>query len=155
EHGDRHGILPRQSPFSAVALRGASRASAQAVLILAVGMAILFLGGLAFGEMGGGWGVFSEGRTHAPGWVYPVRVLAVKIPLGVWALFLWSVGAACFQTGRGTRGMDELCLLLPIVGLLTGSFLLRGTDFHVFDALPALPFALISAGRLACCFQAR
>jgi hypothetical protein len=88
-------------------------------------------------------------------WYYYLYALAVKVPLGFWAIGLWGAWLGCVEllrSGPGDR-LGHRCVWLPVlavVGLVSSA---TGFNHHLRYVLPALPFLAIGASRAARCLQ--
>jgi len=89
------------------------------------------------------------GRWRMGGWwYYHPYALAVKVPLGTWALLLAAVGAGLACRARAADLGDELCLLVPPAVILVLLICQTGIGNHLRYALPAIPFFFVGIGRL-------
>jgi hypothetical protein len=86
-------------------------------------------------------------------WYSYMYILAIKAPVGTLLLFGLSIGAACCSGKYRGSLCDELCLLMPpfIILIVVSSQI--GLTNAVRYTLPAIPFALVSIGRLGRAFQ--
>ncbi|HEY1191601.1 MAG TPA: glycosyltransferase family 39 protein [Gemmata sp.] len=81
-------------------------------------------------------------------WYYYLYAAALKIPLGVWGLFLISLLVPLLATGRPALPWAELALLaLPGVVLFVFVSTQTSLQHHSRYALPALPYWIIFVGR--------
>lgn len=89
-----------------------------------------------------------ELRNH--GWFYYyIYALGVKVPMGLWALVLWSLVVTLWRHPAAARWHDELTLWLPVVAILGVVSAQTGFNHHVRYVLPILPFLIISTGKLS------
>ena len=92
---------------------------------------------------------YRAGEWRASGWwYYYLYALAVKVPLGIWVLVLWSFLTLSGHPSSG-RWRDEVTLWLPALAVLI--LVSSQTEFnhHMRYVLPMFPFVLISTGKLA------
>ncbi len=82
-------------------------------------------------------------------WHYYLYGLAVKWPLGTWALFLLAAGTAGFIRFSSATWRDEALVLMPGLALFALVSSQTGFNHHLRYVLPALPFFFIWMGRLA------
>ncbi len=110
---------------------------------------------------------YLRGEWRYPGWWYwYIYALAVKVPLGTWALVLASLTLALWghpanreplssvaQLGERGRGegviRGELALWLTAAAILAFVSTNTGYTNHLRYALPVLPFVIIATGKLA------
>ncbi len=87
---------------------------------------------------GGGW------------WYYYLYALAVKVPLGAWALILLASILMVCRTGQyAAHWRDELVLLAPLVVVLVFVSSETGFGHHLRYVLPIFPYAMIWMSRMA------
>ncbi len=83
-------------------------------------------------------------------WYYYLYALAVKVPLGAWALILL---AGILLVGRGPQyaahWRDEAVLLAPLIVVLVFVSAETGFGHHLRYVLPIFPYAMIWISRLA------
>jgi hypothetical protein len=92
-----------------------------------------------------------EHRRHG-WWYYYLYALAIKIPLGIWALGALAVGVTFRWPGRYSAGWrHEAVLLAPAAVVMTLVSLETRYNHHLRYILPAYPFALIWASKVARC----
>jgi hypothetical protein len=85
-------------------------------------------------------------------WYYYLYGLAIKIPLGIWALGVLAVGLTLRRPDRYSAGWrDEMVLLAPAVVVLALVSSQTAYNHHLRYVLPAYPFALIWASKVARC----
>jgi hypothetical protein len=84
---------------------------------------------------------------HRGWWYYYLYALAVKVPLGFLALYLAGLAFGLF--GSKTRRLSEAALWLPAVAVVALVSSQTGFSHHLRYVLPALPFAVVAAGKLA------
>jgi 4-amino-4-deoxy-L-arabinose transferase-like glycosyltransferase len=87
-----------------------------------------------------------EWRDHG-WWYYYLYALAVKVPLGTWALVLWGIALTPFRKYRAGFA-DELTLWLPAIAVLVLVSSQTGFNHHSRYVLPALPFVCVATGKL-------
>ena len=90
-------------------------------------------------RIGGGW------------WHYYLYAAAVKVPLGLWGIFLLAVawpwrGRWAVRCRHGWR--DLLILWLPAVAVLTLATSQRSLQSHFRYVLPMFPFLIVFTGRV-------
>jgi hypothetical protein len=83
---------------------------------------------------------------HRGWWYYYLYALAVKLPLGLVGLFIWSF--CDWLNGRGAPS-GETVLWLPAVTILAVVSSQIGFNHHMRYILPCCPFVIISTGKLA------
>ncbi len=85
-------------------------------------------------------------------WYYYLYGLAIKIPLGIWALGALAIGVTFRWPGRYSAGWcHEAVLLAPaafVIALVSSE---TRYNHHLRYVLPAYPFALIWASKVAKC----
>ena len=85
-------------------------------------------------------------------WYYYLYGLAIKIPLGIWALGALAVGVTFRWPGRYSAGWrNEAVLLAPaavVIALVSSE---TRYNHHLRYVLPAYPFALVWASKVARC----
>jgi len=95
-----------------------------------------------------GWRSYLCGRWKRGGWwYYYVLGLAVKMPLGVLAIFLLSLSLVLSR--RSAPGRYELFLLVHGVAILAFVSYQTGFNKHVRYAIPALPYFFVLSGNAA------
>ncbi len=82
-------------------------------------------------------------------WYYYLYALAIKVPLGTWALVLLAAGVSLLCRGYSSSRRDELTLLTPAVVVLALVSSQTGFNHHVRYVLPVLPFTFIWVSKLA------
>jgi hypothetical protein len=83
-------------------------------------------------------------------WYYYLYSLAVKEPLATLALLLWGLVRAIGSLhGEPTRRLDDLSVLAPAGAILALVSSQVGYTQHSRYIIPALPYLMINAGRLA------
>jgi hypothetical protein len=78
---------------------------------------------------------------------YYVEGLALKVPLGLWAMFLVA-GYVALRTRRTTPPGADLCVLVPPLAILAFVSSQTGFSHHVRYVLPLFPFVFVHIGRL-------
>jgi hypothetical protein len=151
-------------PFGAGTLGARLRASGLgAIVFLLLALSVLWLAYLGanpisayakglFGysptiEAERGRALASTGLEGARAWLYFPRVFLMKMPLGALALLALAAFAALRPSGR-TALASELLLLLPPLAIFAATVALAA-PFGSRYLLPVVPFALVSAGRVA------
>jgi 4-amino-4-deoxy-L-arabinose transferase-like glycosyltransferase len=81
-------------------------------------------------------------------WHYYLHALAVKVPLGVWILVLWSLVLTLCGHPSSARWKDELTLWLPALAVLIVVSSQTGFNHHMRYVLPMFPFVIISTSKL-------
>ena len=76
-------------------------------------------------------------------WYYYLYALAIKVPLGTWALILLAIVVTFFARGYSAAWRDEIVLLLPAITILTLVSSQTGFNIHSRYVLPMLPFVYI------------
>ena len=76
-------------------------------------------------------------------WYYYLYALAIKIPLGTWAVFLLAVAATLFNKGHSASWRDEMVLLLPAAAIMILVSSQTGFSVHSRYVLPMLPFLFV------------
>jgi hypothetical protein len=88
-------------------------------------------------------------------WYYYLYALAIKIPLGTWAMFSLAVGASLFARGYSDSWRDEMVLLLPAAAILVLVSSQTGFSIHSRYVLPMLPFVFVWMSKVGRCIQFR
>lgn len=88
-------------------------------------------------------------------WHYYLYALTIKLPLGVWALFLAAIGASLLARGYSASWRDELVLALPAISILALVSSQTGFSIHSRYVVPMLPFAFIWISKVAQCVRLR
>jgi len=86
-------------------------------------------------------------------WYYYLYAIAVKVPLGVWALGLLTLVVAVGMRHYSPGWRDELLPLAPALAVLIVVSSQTGFNHHVRYILPAFPFAFISMSRVGRAFS--
>ncbi len=95
-----------------------------------------------------------EWRDHG-WWYYYLYALAIKVPLGIWALILLAMaGWALIPSWRGPW-QDEVLLLFTLVVILTLASLETGLNRHLRYVLPIFPLAIVLISRVFRVFDAQ
>jgi hypothetical protein len=93
---------------------------------------------------------YLAGRWSEVGWwYYYLYALAIKVPLGAWALVLWGLTLTVCRHASCARGRDELALWLPALAVLMLVSSQTGFNHHMRYVLPMFPFVIISTSKLA------
>ncbi len=100
------------------------------------------------------WSYLRGEHRRGGWWYYYLYGLAVKIPLGIWALGALAVGVTLRWPGRYSAGWrHEAVLLAPAVVVMTLVSAETRYNHHLRYVLPAYPFALIWASKVARCID--
>ncbi len=81
-------------------------------------------------------------------WYYYLYALSVKVPVGVLALAVLSLGLTLARPNRFARWTDEVVLLLPAGVVLVLVSSQTGFNHHLRYVLPLFPFVCVSMGKL-------
>ncbi len=81
-------------------------------------------------------------------WYYYVYALAVKVPLGLWALVLWGIVLSLGRHPSTASFRDELTLWLPALAVLLLVSSQTGFNHHLRYVLPLFPFVIIATGKV-------
>jgi 4-amino-4-deoxy-L-arabinose transferase-like glycosyltransferase len=81
-------------------------------------------------------------------WYYYLYALAVKVPLGTWALVLWGIALTALWPRCRPVCAEELTLWLPAIVTLVLVSSQTGFSHHFRYVLPALPFVCVATGKL-------
>ena len=93
---------------------------------------------------------YLAGQWRDRGWYYYyLYALAVKEPLGTWALVLWGLALVAIRHPASARLADEAALLLPAGVLLAFVSSQDGFNHHMRYVLPIFPFLAVATGKLA------
>jgi hypothetical protein len=77
-------------------------------------------------------------------WYYYLYGLAVKVPIGTWILFLWSIGVAYLNTNK----LLEATLWLPCLLIFGIASSQTGFNHHLRYVFPIFPFVIVHISRL-------
>ncbi len=90
-----------------------------------------------------------EWKEQGGWWYYYLYALAVKVPLGTWALVLLAAVITFRKPAASAGWRDELVLLAPAVTVFV--FVSSQTEFthHLRYVLPAFPFVFVWVGKVA------
>jgi hypothetical protein len=98
---------------------------------------------------------YLAGETRMGGWwYYYLYALAVKVPLGIWVLVVWSLVLTLTRHPSSAACFDECTLWLPVLVVLGLVSSQTGFNHHLRYVLPIFPFVLISASKLGYFLQA-
>ena len=86
-------------------------------------------------------------------WYYYLYGLAVKVPLGVWALALLATVLGLVRRGYAAGWKDELTVLAPAAVVLTLVSAETGFNHHLRYVLPIFPFAFVWMSKAARAFE--
>lgn len=86
---------------------------------------------------------------HGGWWYYYLYGLAIKVPLGVWALMGALLIARLRRSAPIERARDEAVLLAPALTVLALVSSQTGFSHHLRYVLPVLPFVYVWLGQLA------
>ncbi|HUY32969.1 MAG TPA: glycosyltransferase family 39 protein [Pirellulales bacterium] len=78
-------------------------------------------------------------------WYYYLYALAIKVPLGTWALVLLAIGARIWRRGERGGWRNELVLLAPLAAVLVLVSSQTGISRYLRYVLPIAPYAFIWA----------
>jgi uncharacterized membrane protein len=93
---------------------------------------------------------YLRGRWSDRGWwYYYVYALAIKMPLGTWALLAIAVAATVFGRRDGVTWKDELVVLVPPTAIVLAASSQSGFSIHSRYVIPALPFLFIWTSKVA------
>jgi hypothetical protein len=86
-------------------------------------------------------------------WYYYLYALAVKVPLGFWAVGLWGMILSGMQWVRSTPAdrIANLCVLLPGLAIVILVSSQTGFNHHLRYVLPAIPFLIVGASKAGVC----
>jgi hypothetical protein len=82
-------------------------------------------------------------------WYYYLYALAIKVPLGIWALLALAIAASATVRGYSAAWRDEMILLMPIAVVLALVGSQTGFSRHMRYVLPIFPFAFIWISKVA------
>jgi hypothetical protein len=100
-------------------------------------------------ETGSGRPSYLAGETRQGGWwYYYLYALAVKVPLGAWALVLWSLALTFSRHRSSAHWTDEAALWVPVIAILAAVSSQTGFNRHMRYVLPLFPFVIISTSKL-------
>jgi hypothetical protein len=103
----------------------------------------------------GGRPSYLAGETRQGGWwYYYLYALAVKVPLGAWALVLGGLVLTVTRQRGSARWLDEVPLWLPVLVILAVVSSQTGFNRHLRYVLPVVPFVILSTSKLGDFFQA-
>ncbi len=93
---------------------------------------------------------FLHGEWRFGGWwYYYLYALAIKVPLGTWALIILAAAVGPFLPDAAKSRRDQMILLAPLVVVLVFVSSQTGFSHHLRYVLLSFPFAFIWAGRVA------
>jgi hypothetical protein len=99
---------------------------------------------------------YLRGQWRSRGWwYYYLYALAIKVPLGTWALVLLAAATSLLGRGRPSRWRDEVVLLAPAIAVLTLVSSQTGFSHHMRYVLPMFPFAIVWASKVAATVSSR
>lgn len=81
-------------------------------------------------------------------WYYYLYALAVKVPLGVWALVAWGIVLTLRGHPSSARWQDELTLWVPALTVLILVSSQTGFNHHMRYVLPLFPFVVVSTSKV-------
>jgi prepilin-type processing-associated H-X9-DG protein len=97
----------------------------------------------------GAWSYLRGEWRFGGWWYYYLYAMAVKVPLGTWALALLALAATLCLRGYSASWRDELALLVPGAAVLILVSSQTGFNHHMRYLLPAFPFGFIWISKLA------
>jgi len=80
-------------------------------------------------------------------WYYYLYGLLVKVPCGIWGLFVFVIGCRLLSKDRLVPLRDEIVLLTPAIALLSLVSSQTGFNIHLRYVFPSLGFVLIFIGQ--------
>ncbi|NQT11802.1 MAG: glycosyltransferase family 39 protein, partial [Planctomycetes bacterium] len=99
---------------------------------------------------------YLRGRWADHGWCYYyLYALAVKVPLGTWALVLLAVVVTVLGQGFNAASRDEIVVLVPGLAILVFVSSQTGFSVHSRYVIPALPFFFVWISKVARVFEMR
>ena len=99
---------------------------------------------------------YLRGQWSERGWWYfYLYALAVKVPLGTWALVVLAMAITVFPGRRAVRWRDEILVLLPLAVILILVSSQTGFSIHFRYVVPIFPFLFIWASKAFCMSRAR
>ena len=97
---------------------------------------------------------YLHGEWRNRGWYhYYLYALAVKEPLGTWAIVIWAIALTLIHHKAVVRDAEEWMLLLPPLAILILVSSQDGFNHHMRYVLPMFPFLAVAAGKLAYFFH--
>jgi hypothetical protein len=101
-------------------------------------------------DLAGGMWSYLDGQWRTTGWWYwYLRALMIKVPLGVWGLLALAIVATLLRWGYSAAWRDEIVLVAPALAVLVLVSAHTGMTQHMRYVLPAYPFALVWASKVA------
>jgi 4-amino-4-deoxy-L-arabinose transferase-like glycosyltransferase len=102
----------------------------------------------------GGFQSYLNGTWRDQGWwYYYLEALALKEPVGLWALGAWGLGMLLVRH-PGTAGLrEELLLLIPAAVFLGVVSAQTGFSHHMRYVMPMFPFVIVGLGKLGYYFR--
>src|SRR5207247_4503613 len=86
---------------------------------------------------------YLAGETRQGGWwYYYLYALAVKVPLGAWALVLWGLILTLIHHRSSAHWTDEVTLWVPVVVILGIVSSQTGFNHHLRYVFPIFPFVI-------------
>ncbi len=82
-------------------------------------------------------------------WYYYLYALAIKVPLGTWALLAMATGASVLARSYSPSWGNEIILLTPAAVVLALVSSQTGFNHHMRYVLPIFPFVFIWISKLA------
>jgi len=88
-------------------------------------------------------------------WYYYLYALAIKEPLGTWCLVALAIAATIFRRRYTPSWRDDMLVLAPALVILISVSSQTGFSTHPRYVIPALPFLLVWASKVARAFEMR
>ncbi|WP_423838946.1 hypothetical protein [Symmachiella dynata] len=88
-------------------------------------------------------------------WYYHIYALGVKLPLGTLIMIVTAVAVTAKSSHYRHGWFDELCLLLPVIGIIGLISSQSGFSNHMRYVIPALPFCFIWISKIGMAFHFR
>lgn len=97
----------------------------------------------------GTWSFLRSQWRRGGWWYFYVYALAVKVPLGTWALVLLAVLSSFLCRKYSALWRDEMVLLMPVAAILVLASWQSGIGVHSRYLLPIMPFTFIWISKVA------
>lgn len=86
-------------------------------------------------------------------WYFYLFAFLIKTPLGILIIYLTSAALFCFNARYRLSLLDELCLMLPIIVIVTLVSSQTAFSMHPRYIIPVLPFLFVWSSRVALAFH--